>query len=173
MTETPAYGTADHAALVTYGRDPGVQTAMAWLAFSHLPDPLKSLCAPIYDAALELLRRIPADSAELTTMLNALVEAKDWSVRAGIRSDQGKPGPVPRPATVIDPPAASGITVCPGDFSCRPELPCRAEVHWWNVDPPSGPQRPTVGTDLKGPSFGRKWREPTYPAQPIQDGPQA
>lgn len=100
----PAVGTAEHALLVTHGRHPGVQTAMAWLAFSHLPGPLQPFSRPIYMAAMELLDRIPNDSAELTTALNKLVEAKDWTVRAGIRSDTGAPGPVPRPATVVDPP---------------------------------------------------------------------
>jgi hypothetical protein len=101
----PAYGSGEHARLVTYGRHPDVQTALAWLAFSHLPDNLKSLSSVLYDAAVALLARIPADSAELTNALNRLVEAKDWMVRAGIRSDQGVPGPVPRPSTVVDPPS--------------------------------------------------------------------
>jgi hypothetical protein len=101
---TMIYGSAEHAEKFTEGRHPGVQTALAWLAFSHLPDSLQSLSRPTFHAALELLVRIPNDSAELTTALNRLVEAKDWAVRAGIRSDEGKPGPVPRPATVVDPP---------------------------------------------------------------------
>jgi len=105
----PAYGTADHARMITFGRDPGVQTAMAWLAFSHLPEKLQSLSRPTYEVAADLLRRIPNDSAELTTALNRLVEAKDWFMRAGIRSDQGMPGPVPRPATVVDPPAVPQV----------------------------------------------------------------
>lgn len=102
----PAVGSADHAAMVTHDRHPGVKSALAWLAYSHLPDELQSLSAPIYTAAVELLERIPTDSPELTTALNALVEAKDWMVRAGIRSDYGRPGPVARPATVVDPPQA-------------------------------------------------------------------
>lgn len=101
---TPPLGSADHATLITHGRHPGVVTAMAWLAFSHLPPVLQSLSRPIYVAAMELLERIPNDSAELTTGMNTLVGAKDWMVRAGIHSDQGRPGPVPRPATVVDPP---------------------------------------------------------------------
>jgi hypothetical protein len=100
----PAYGTPEHAALMAQGRHPGVQTALAWLAFSHLPEPLQTISQPAYRAALELIGRIPGDSAELTTALDTLVEAKDWFMRAGIRSDQGKPGPVPRPATIVDPP---------------------------------------------------------------------
>lgn len=108
MTQTPfnnglAAGTPEHAAAVTQGRHPGVVTALAWLAFSHLPARLQDFSRPFYHTAVELVLECK-DSAELTTALNKLVEAKDWAVRAGIRSDQGRPGPVPRPAEVIDPP---------------------------------------------------------------------
>ena len=51
---------------------------------------------------------IITDSAELTTTLNRLVEAKDWAVRAGIKSDTGRAGPVSRPQTVVNPPILSG-----------------------------------------------------------------
>jgi len=114
----PVIGTADHARLVTHGRHSGVFTAMAWLAFNHLPGPLQDLSRPLYVAAMDLLIRIPDDSAELTSALNRLVEAKDWFVRAGIRSDQGQPGPVPRPAIVVDPPtdwAATARDLTSGD----------------------------------------------------------
>jgi hypothetical protein len=103
----PQYGSAEHAAAITQGRHPGVQTALAWLAFTHLPEVLQSISAPNYTAAVTLLDRIPGDSAELTIALNRLVETKDWFMRAGIRSDEGKPGPVPRPDTVVDPPMRS------------------------------------------------------------------
>jgi hypothetical protein len=96
-------GTPEHAAAITKGRHPGVVTALAWLAFSHLPKRLQDFSRPLYQTAVELIIEIK-DSAELTTALNTLVEVKDWAVRAGIRSDQGVPGPVPRPAEVIDPP---------------------------------------------------------------------
>lgn len=102
---SPAYGSGDHARMITFNRHPGVQTAFAWLAFTHLPTQLQGLSRPLYEAACELIRRIPNDSAELTTALNTLVETKDWMVRAGIRSDQGQPGPVPRPTEVVDPPS--------------------------------------------------------------------
>lgn len=98
-------GTAEHAALLTSGRHPGVVTAMAWLAFSHLPDPLKEAARPFYQSGCELITVI-SDSAELTIALNTLVESKDWAVRALIRHQQGRPGPVPRPAEVVDPPVA-------------------------------------------------------------------
>jgi hypothetical protein len=103
MTQ-PEYGTADHAAMITFGRSPGVQTALAWLTFSHLPETLQGLSRPLYEAAIGLIRRIPGDPDELITALNTLVEAKDWFVRAGIHNDRGRPGSIPRPAVVIDPP---------------------------------------------------------------------
>lgn len=96
-------GTPEHAAAITKDRHPGVVTALTWLAFSHLPKRLQDFSRPFYQTAVELIIECK-DSAELTTSLNTLVEAKDWAVRAGIRSDQGVPGPVPRPAEVIDPP---------------------------------------------------------------------
>ena len=104
--QDPAFilGTAEHAARLTEGRHPGVVTAMAWLAFSHLPEPLRAFSRPLYQTGAELVTTIRSDSAELTTALNKLVEAKDWFVRAGIHDQQGQPGPVPRPATVVDPP---------------------------------------------------------------------
>lgn len=103
---SPEYvlGTAEHAARITEGRHADVVTAMAWLAFFHLPDPLKAFARPLYQTGAELVTTIRSDSAELIKALNKLVEAKDWAVRAGIRSDQGVPGPVPRPAEVVDPP---------------------------------------------------------------------
>lgn len=97
-------GTVEHAARLTTGRHPGVVTAMAWLAFSHLPEPLKEASRPFYQTGCELITCVSSDSAELTTALNKLVEAKDWAVRALIRHQQGRPGPVPRPAEVVDPP---------------------------------------------------------------------
>lgn len=114
----PELGTADHASMLTQGRHPGVQTAMAWLAFSHLPEHLRQASRPFYQTGVELLFAIPEDSAELTTTLNKLVESKDWAVRALIRYQQGKPGPVPRPASVLDPPVAGNYGV--GQHRPRP-----------------------------------------------------
>lgn len=102
----PSYvpGTREHAARLAEGRHRGVHDALQWLAFSHLPEALKNFSRPFYNAAVELVVAISSDSAELTTALNRLVEAKDWAVRAGVRHDQGRPGPMERPATVINPP---------------------------------------------------------------------
>lgn len=104
-------GTAEHAARLTEGRHPGVVTAMAWLAFSHLPEHLRVYARPFYQTGAELVVSLPVDSAELTTTLNKLVEAKDWAVRAAIRFVQGKPGPAPRPAQVVDPPTFGSAQV--------------------------------------------------------------
>lgn len=147
-TAVPVIGSAAHAKQITHGRHPGVQTAMAWLAFSHLPEPLQSLARPLYLAAMALLERIPNDSAELTTALNELVGAKDWTVRAGIRSDQGDPGPVPRPAEVVDPPSRfeTANEIVPGSVRLN-----RSEYESRPID------------NRIGPNFGR----------PIQDRPQA
>lgn len=103
-------GTPEHAESITEGRHPGVQSALQWLCFSHLPGSLRSFSAPFYTAAVDLIQEVNTDSPELTTALNTLVEAKDWAVRAGIRSDTGRPGPVARPATVVNPPIFGGET---------------------------------------------------------------
>lgn len=97
-------GTPEHAADVTKGRHQGVQDAMQWLCFSHLPEHLRGFSRPIYNAAQDLLRRIPVDGPELTTGLNTLVAAKDHMMRAGIRSDTGRAGSIPRPQELVDPP---------------------------------------------------------------------
>jgi hypothetical protein len=97
-------GTREHAERLTEGRHPGVQAALQWLAFSHLPEELAVYARPFYQTAAELLIEIPTDSPELTTTLNTIVEAKDWAVRAGIRAKHGRPGPVARPSTVVNPP---------------------------------------------------------------------
>lgn len=119
---TPAVGTAEHAALITRGAHPGVQSAMAWLAFSHLPPALQPFAEPLYRAGMGLVLVITNDTAELTTALNRLVEAKDWAVRAGIRSTEGKPGPVARPQTVVDIPfpTAQDVAAERWGFTPRP-----------------------------------------------------
>lgn len=100
----PTFGTADHAWHVTKGRHAGVQHALQWLVFSHLPESLRQYSEPFYTAAVELVRTITTDSPELTTALNKLIEAKDSAVRAGIKDATGRPGPVARPDTVVQPP---------------------------------------------------------------------
>lgn len=97
-------GTREHAEAIIRGRHPGVQDALQWLTFSHLPPALQRFSAPFYRAAVDLVTEIAVDSPELTTALNRLIEAKDSAVRAGIKADTGRAGSVPRPVTVVDPP---------------------------------------------------------------------
>jgi hypothetical protein len=118
--QDPAYvlGTREHAERLTELRHPGVQAALQWLAFSHLPEELRRFSRPFYQTAVELLSEIETDSPELTTTLNGLVEAKDWAVRAGIRHKHGRPGSVPRPQTVVNPPSLGNYG--PGQPTPRP-----------------------------------------------------
>lgn len=118
-------GTAEHAARLTEGRHPGVVTAMAWLAFSHLPEWMQPFARPFYQTGAELITTITSDSAELTTTLNELVGAKDWAVRAGIRARQGKPGPAPRPDVLVDPPlfGPGGGTIQMGNYGAGQPRP--------------------------------------------------
>ena len=44
---TPTLGAAEHAAMISQGRHPRVVTAMAWLAFSHLPPSLQDYSQPV------------------------------------------------------------------------------------------------------------------------------
>lgn len=97
-------GTREHANAVTAGgRHPAVKDALQWLTFSHLPEALQNYSRPFYRLAVELVTTIH-DGPELTHALNSLITAKDWAVRAGIRSDTGRAGSVPRPSTVVNPP---------------------------------------------------------------------
>jgi hypothetical protein len=98
----PGYGTAEHAEALGLGRHPGTRDALQWLTFSHLPPALQRYSVPFYTAAVNLVTEIRTDSPELTTALNRLVEAKDSAVRAGIKADTGRAGPVPRPQTVVN-----------------------------------------------------------------------
>lgn len=97
-------GTREHAEAATVGRHPGIRDGLQWLTYSHLPPPLRRFSEPFYAAAVDLLVEIRIDSPELTTAVNKLIEAKDSAVRAGIRSDQGRAGSVPRPQEVVAPP---------------------------------------------------------------------
>lgn len=151
-------GTPENAAYYSEGRHPGVATALAWLAFSHLPDGLKAYARPFYQAAIELVDVVPTDSAELTTALNKLVEAKDWSVRAGIRTTTGRPGPMARPATVVDPPMFGAAQV-----PARPDQILGGAGNF-------GPGQPRPATVVDPPVFEqRAFNQP----RPIRDNPQA
>ena len=111
----PTFGTPDPAWHVTKGRHAGVQHALQWLVFSHLPESLRPYSEPFYTAAVELVRTITTSSPVLTTALNKLIEAKDSAVRAGIKDATGRPGPVARPVNVVSPPTfAEGQAEVPG-----------------------------------------------------------
>lgn len=96
-------GTREHADHVTKGRFPAVRDALQWLTFSHLPEALQNYSRPFYLVAVEMITSIK-DCPELNHTLNGLIAAKDWAVRAGIRTDTGRAGSVPRPREVVKPP---------------------------------------------------------------------
>jgi hypothetical protein len=104
MGDDVAYGSPEHAALVADGRHPGIRDGLQWLSFTHLPLALQRYSTPFYTAAVSIIGACPIDSPELTTAINRLIEAKDSTVRAGIRNDTGRAGSVPRPQTVDGPP---------------------------------------------------------------------
>lgn len=94
---TSVFGTPEHAARETEGRDPQVREILQWMTYAHLPNVLRRYSSPFYYAAVELLREIRTDGPELIGALNKLVEAKDCAVRAGIRHRTGRAGSIPRP----------------------------------------------------------------------------
>jgi hypothetical protein len=100
-------GTAENAAALTEGRSPGVHDALQWLTFAHLPEALQRYSRPFYETAMVLIDDIRADSPELETSLNKLIEAKDSAMRAGIRDSTGRAGSIPRPQSVTAPPVLS------------------------------------------------------------------
>lgn len=102
----PEFGTNADAIARTERRHPGVRDGLLWLAFGHLPPALRPYSEPFYRAACNLINVVTTDSPELTTALNKLVEAKDSAVRAGIKSNTGRAGSVPRPQQIVaDPPS--------------------------------------------------------------------
>lgn len=102
-TSATRLGTREHALAVTDGRVATVRDALQWLTFAHLPEALQNYSRPFYQTAVEIILTV-TDSPELTHTLNGIIEAKDWAVRAGIRSDTGRAGSVPRPQEVVQPP---------------------------------------------------------------------
>ncbi len=100
-------GTRKHAKLITAKMTPVIRDALQWLTFSHLPEALQKYSRPFYVAAVEIIQ-INAYSPELKAALDKLIEAKDCAVRAGIRTDTGRAGSVPRPSVVVSPPVLSG-----------------------------------------------------------------
>lgn len=101
------FGTAEHAAAETEGRDMALSDALQWLTLAHLPEGLQRFSAPFYYAAVELIREVATDSDELIGALHKLIEAKDCAMRAGIRHQAGRAGSVPRPQALVEPPKLS------------------------------------------------------------------
>lgn len=110
----PEYGTSGHAELITQGRHPGVQAAMAWLAYHHLPEHLRQFSQDFYALAAQLIQYIPTDGPELIDALDLIIKAKDSAMRAGIRHQTGRPGSVPRPQETVDPPHLGQPLIHPG-----------------------------------------------------------
>lgn len=96
-------GTPEQADFLTQGRHPAIRDALQWLTYAHLPVTLQAYSRPFYLTAVELIRVIK-DSPELTHTLTSLLQSKDWAVRAGIRTETGHAGSVPRPQAVVTPP---------------------------------------------------------------------
>lgn len=91
------FGSPAHARGLTNGRFTGVGDALHWLTFTHLTPALQRYSAPFYTLAAQVITSNPTDCPEMTTALNKILEAKDLAVRAGIRNDDGGPGPIPGP----------------------------------------------------------------------------
>lgn len=68
---------------VAAGRHPGTVSLMRYFAHAHLSDQLAAVSEPFAHLARTLLDILP-DSAELTTALRKLIEAKDCAVRARV-----------------------------------------------------------------------------------------
>jgi hypothetical protein len=62
---------------------PGEEALMAFFAFDHLPEHLQEISRPFGDLAAHIVNSAPA-SAETTTALRKLLEAKDCAVRAAL-----------------------------------------------------------------------------------------
>ena len=68
---------------------PDEPAILRYFEYSHLPPHLQAVSKPIGDVARELASSLPA-SAELSTGLRKLLEAKDAFVRAALDVPQDK-----------------------------------------------------------------------------------
>ena len=68
------------------GRHPSTTALLRWFASEHLPADLRAVSGHFEAMANDLLRLVPFDSAELSTALRKLLEAKDCAVRAAIEA---------------------------------------------------------------------------------------
>ena len=101
------------------GRHPGTTGLLAHFEHGHLPAHLASVSRKVGDLAREMAGELP-DSAELTTGLRKLLEAKDCLVRAAVEQHKAQaevpePGPAPEvtgqsgPAATPDHAHADGV----------------------------------------------------------------
>jgi len=60
-----------------------------YFTYDHLPEPLQSISKPFGDLALRMAHELP-NSAELSTCLRKLLEAKDCAVRAALPPGKAK-----------------------------------------------------------------------------------
>lgn len=65
-------------------RHPGIEELMKFFSYAHLDEDKQAISKIFFEAAVTLLNSIPNDSAELTTALRKLLEAKDCAVRASM-----------------------------------------------------------------------------------------
>jgi ferritin-like protein len=71
------------------GRHPSVAGLLRWFDFGHLPPFLQTASEPFADLAALVVEELP-DSAELSTCLRKLLEAKDCAVRATIEANEAR-----------------------------------------------------------------------------------
>lgn len=76
-------GTRGYMESAAAGRHPGTVALLRYFVYAHLPENLRVVSGPFAQLAVKLVDKLP-DSAELTTALRKLVEAKDCAVRARV-----------------------------------------------------------------------------------------
>jgi hypothetical protein len=76
-------GTRAYMESAAAGRHPGTVALLRYFTYAHLPENLRVVSGPFAQLAVKLVEALP-DSAELTTALRKLLEAKDCAVRAQV-----------------------------------------------------------------------------------------
>lgn len=69
-------------------RHPGLVSLVRYFDHAHLPPHLAAVSAPFGDLVVKVVTQLP-DSAELTTAVRKLLEAKDCAVRAAVDAQRG------------------------------------------------------------------------------------
>lgn len=65
-------------------RHPATAQVARWFDFQHLPAGLPRDVSTVFSVTVDALLEELPDGPELTKALNAMLEAKDWAVRAAI-----------------------------------------------------------------------------------------